>query len=149
MNLNIDVRGDDRVRAMLNRIGSQLADRSLAATAVQAEDYVEAAAAIHSRTGALVQSIYKQRVRPLGWEIGHNRQQAPQAVFVHWGTKPHRIEPRNKKALRFPSANGFRFARGVNHPGYKGDPWLVRAAREAPRNFENHVAQQLRALSTS
>jgi hypothetical protein len=148
VNLDIDVRGDDRVRAMLQRIGAQLASRSLAATAVQAEDYVEAAAAVHSRSGALVQSIYKQRIRPLAWEIGHNRQQAPQAVFVHWGTRPHRIEPRNKKALRFVGAGGFVFARGVNHPGYKGDPWLVRAAREAPRNFEQHVARQLRALST-
>lgn len=146
--INIDVRGDDRTREMLARIGSQLGKRALSQTVVDAEDYVEAAAAVHTRTGALVQSIYKHQLRPLAWEIGHNRQQAPQAVFVHWGTRPHRIEPKNKKALRWAGPAGFRFARGVNHPGYKGDPWLVRAAREAPRHFERHVAQLLRTLSS-
>ena len=148
MNLHIDVRGDDKVRAMLVRIGSQLAQRSLAQTVVEAEDYVEAAAAVHNVTGALVQSIYKNRLRPLAWEIGHNRQQAPHALFVHWGTRPHAIKPSTKKALRWSGQGGYRFARGVHHPGYRGDPWLTRAAREAPRNFERHVAQQLRLLST-
>jgi hypothetical protein len=148
MNLNIEVRGDDRVRAMLARISDQLAQRALAATAVDAEDYIEQEAGKHSKTGALFQSIYKNRLRPLAWELGHNRQQAPHALFVHWGTRPHRIESRERKALRWAGPAGFRFARGVNHPGYRGDPWLRRAAREAPRNFEAHVAQQLRTLST-
>jgi hypothetical protein len=148
MNLNIDVRGDDRVRAMLARISDQLAQRALAATAVEAEDYIEEAAGRHTKTGALFQSIYKNRIRPLAWELGHNRQQAPHALFVHWGTRPHVIKPAAKKALRWAGPAGFRFARAVNHPGYRGDPWLRRAAREAPRNFEAHVAQQLRSLST-
>jgi len=148
MNLNIDVRGDDRVRAMFARINDQLAQRAIAATAVSAEDEIELAVGKHTKTGALFQSIYKTRIRPLAWELGHNRQQAPHALFVHWGTKPHRIAPKNKKAMRWAGPNGFRFARGVNHPGYRGDPWLTRAAREAPRHFEQHVAQTLRSLST-
>jgi hypothetical protein len=31
----------------------------------------------------------------------------------------------------------------VNHPGYKGDPYFVHAAREAPALFEKHVAALL------
>lgn len=148
MNLNIDVRGDDRVRAMLARISDQLAQRALAQTVVEAEDNIDREASKHSKTGAMVQAIYKLRIRPLAWELGHNRQQAPHALFVHWGTKPHRIEPKNKSLLRFVGSNGrWVSSKGVNHPGYKGDLWLVRAARQAPRDFEQHVSRILQDLS--
>lgn len=147
MNLSANLVGDDRVRAMFGRLSQQLAQRALAATAVQAEDEVEREAAKHTRTGALVQSIYKTRIRDLAWQIGHNPRQAPHAVFVHWGTKPHVIRPENKKALRFPSGGVFRFAGRVNHPGYRGDPWLTRAALEAPRIFERQVAAAIRDLT--
>ena len=46
------------------------------------------------------------------------------ALFVLFGTKPHSIKPKDKKALRFTSVNQFVFAKGVEHPGYKGDNFL-------------------------
>lgn len=47
-----------------------------------------------------------------------------------------------KLVLRFAvggGGGGFRFAQFVNHPGYKGDPWLDRAAAEAPKLFEKYI----------
>ena len=52
------------------------------------------------------------------------------ALFVHFGTKAHTIEPKNKKALRWASVGGFVFAKRVEHPGYKGDPFATNAARK-------------------
>lgn len=53
------------------------------------------------------------------------------AIFVHDPTKPHIIRPRSKKVLRFLGADGATvFARQVNHPGTKGQPWLRRALEE-------------------
>lgn len=142
MRLRLDVDGDQAVRDRLVRIGSsprKVLDQAI----VDVEDYIRDEAAKHQRTGALVASVYKRRITD-GWELGHDPRRAPHALFVHWGTKPHKIRPRRKKALRWPSGGaGFVFARGVNHPGYRGDPWLTRAAARAPQMFQARLRVQL------
>lgn len=139
MKLGVQVTGASDVRAELLRIGS-LPARALAITAEEVEVGVEEAAGKHHKTGAakLVQSVFKQKT-PEGWLIGHDPQVSPVALFVHWGTKPHKIRPKpgsGKKALRWPAGGSFAFARGVNHPGYRGDPWMVRQAALAPITFD-------------
>ncbi|MFJ1459741.1 hypothetical protein [Nocardia sp. N2S4-5] len=49
--------------------------------------------------------------------------------WVHDGTAPHIIRPRNTKALRFTVDGRTVFARYVNHPGTRARPFLVNAAR--------------------
>lgn len=142
MKLKLDIAGDQAVRDRLLRIGSS-PRKVLDQTAVDVEDYIRDEAAKHQRTGALVSSVYKRRITD-GWELGHDPRRAPHAVFVHWGTRPHKIRPRHKKALRWPSGGaGFVFARGANHPGYRGDPWLTRAAARAPQMFKARLRVQL------
>lgn len=139
MKLEVKLTGDQELRRQLLQIGQAMAKRALAATAVDAERFIEREAAQHNRTGALVRSIYKRR-DGAAWEIGHDPRVAPYALFVHWGTRPHVIRAKHKKALRWPAGGAFRFAKGVKHPGAKADPWLVRAARQAPLDFRRHVA---------
>lgn len=50
--------------------------------------------------------------------------------FVHEGTKPHRIKPVHRRALRWVGKGRFQFARGVMHPGTKKDPFLYEAFRK-------------------
>ena len=40
----------------------------------------------------------------------------------------------------------FAFAREVNHPGYRGDPWLAEQAAAAPNIFERRVNALLATL---
>lgn len=141
MKVDVQVTGAAAVRAELQRIGS-LPSKALAAAAVDVEDLAEDSAAVHNKTGRLVRSLVRQR-DGAGWLIGHDGQHAPHALFVHWGTKPHKIAPKRKKALRWAAGGVFAFAKGVNHPGYKGDPYFVRAAREAPALFERHLQRML------
>lgn len=150
MKFTQDLAGTDAIRRKLEQIGDKLAKRALAETAEEIEENVGEWAGRHTRpggTGALFRSII---ARPLGdgsqWEIGHDLQAAPHALFVHWGTKPHKIEPKNKKMLRFPVGGQFAFAREVNHPGYKGDPWLADQAAAAPKIFERRVNALLSTL---
>ncbi|WP_395699081.1 hypothetical protein [Aquabacterium sp.] len=138
MKLTTEVSGAEKVRQTLLRIGQQ-PRLALAQTAEDLENYVEDEAAKHNKTGALVRSVYKLRLPDGNWEIGHDRQVAPEALFVHWGTKPHKIKPKRKKWLRWPAFDHYVFAKEVNHPGYKGDPWLKRAAALAPIVFDRHV----------
>jgi hypothetical protein len=105
-----------------------------------AYDNAEAGADVHTKTGALRQSLYNRAI-PEGRVIGHDRNRAPYAAFVLLGTRPHKILPKNKKALRWPAGGKFAFAKAVNHPGYRGDNYLLRAATEAVRQFDRIVRE--------
>jgi len=141
MKLSVSIDGVEQARRTF-KAWSTVHERALAGTAVAVEHIIEREAARHNQSGRLVRSIYKRRIVD-GWEIGHDPRVAPHAVFVHWGTRPHDIRPRQKRALRWASGGAFRFAKKVRHPGTKADPWLVRAAREAPIIFSQRVAALL------
>lgn len=49
------------------------------------------------------------------------------AVYVHEGTRPHRIQARKAKTLQFKIGSQTFYRTAVNHPGTKGNPWLLRA----------------------
>lgn len=141
MKLGAQVTGAEETRRELLRIGS-LPARALAQTAEDTEDFVAIQAAKHNKRGALVASTYLRRVAD-GFDVGHDGQRAPHAIFVHWGTKPHVIAPKKKTTLRWASGGIFHFAKRVQHPGYRGDPWMARAAAQAPRLFNDHIHQLL------
>jgi hypothetical protein len=144
--LTASITGAQDVRRMLLRLGTQLAAKALAQTAVAVERYVELEAGKHTKTGALFQSVRKRQVGA-AWVIDHDLQRAPHAVFVHWGTRPHIIRPKNKKALRWPAGGAFAFAKKVRHPGTKADPWMVRAAALAPAVFRARVEALVKDLN--
>lgn len=52
------------------------------------------------------------------------------ASFVHDGTRPHVIRPRNAQVLRFVVDGRVVFARVVHHPGTRARPFIDRAVRE-------------------
>ncbi len=62
---------------------------------------------------------------------------APYALYVEGGTKPHKIKPRDRKALRFPVAGGFAFAGEVDHPGTKATLFLEHAVEQVAPRLEN------------
>lgn len=86
-----------------------------------------------SRTGALRRSIGLRITREANGDTrGEVFAGASYAKFVHDGTRPHRIEPRRPGGvLRFPAsgagARGVVFARHVDHPGTRANPFLTRA----------------------
>ena len=109
-----------------------------------AYDAMQTGAARHTKTGVLFQSIYNRSAGPERREVGHDPQRAPYAPFVIFGTRPHRIAPKKKKALRWVSGNGFVFAAKVNHPGYRGDDYMQRAADEAVRQMPAIIDKALK-----
>ena len=66
--------------------------------------------------------VWDDNISNLEIEIG-NSKLAPYAIFVHEGTKPHEIRPKNKQALKTP----FGVRKKVNHPGTKANPYLKKA----------------------
>jgi len=88
-------------------------------------------------TGRLAQSIKEDPITSSGplRVSGGVTSNAPYSVFVHQGTKPHVIRPRNASALKFQSGGETVFAASVNHPGTKPRPFLTNALERVLRNL--------------
>lgn len=86
-----------------------------------------------SRTGQLERAVNTRMLNDLSGEVFIDNGIAAYAGFVHNGSAPRRIVPNGKKALRWVKNGAFQFARSVNHPGYKGDPFLYTAADDKKR----------------
>ena len=147
MNLQTSVTGIDEVRAMMQRLTPALTQKALAGTVVNVEDYIRQEAGKHEKTGVLNSSIFKQHQPDGSWIVGHDLQRAKHAVFVIFGTKPHLIEPKNKKTLRWAGGGIFHFAKIVHHPGNKPDNWIERASSLAPQMFAYQVEAQIARIN--
>lgn len=75
----------------------------------------------------------------------------PYAGFVLNGTRPHVIQARNARALRFMSGGQVRFAFRVNHPGTRPNRFPERALAPlmpmVQQRFREIVTDQLRSRS--
>jgi hypothetical protein len=64
---------------------------------------------------------------------------APYGKYVHEGTRPHDIFPKDKSYLRFVGRNGeFVFRKKVHHPGTRAD-MFIREAGMLRREYINEV----------
>ena len=138
--IEVNIQNIEAIRATFARLVPETQTKVLRGLAQVAFDAAQTQVDTHTQTGALARSLRLRSDGEGGWIIGHDQQHAPYAPFVHFGSRPHVIRPREKKALRWPSGQGgrtgFVFAKWVKHPGYAGDPWLVQAADEAVRQFD-------------
>lgn len=143
MAIQIRVNGIDAANGQLRSLPEAIEASVIRQMAQIAYDSAERGADAHTKTGAMRQSLFARAI-PKGREVGHDLQRAPHALFVQFGTRPHVITPSKKKALRWPSGGAFAFAKRVNHPGYRGDAYLARAADDAVRQFAAIVDRALK-----
>jgi hypothetical protein len=95
----------------------------------------EAQRTVPVRSGVLLASLRRNSGRtPTGiyWDVQVGvRGQTGYLSYVLFGTKPHIIRPRRRKALRFIGrSGGVVFARQVHHPGTAANNFMVRALRK-------------------
>ena len=117
-------------RAQMTRTIRGASRRELEATSRRVVNRAKVLAPVD--TGRLRASIRVESRRTLTlrsvYTIGTDVSYAP---FVHDGTRPHRITPRNAGGvLRFRMGGRIVYARYVNHPGTRARPFLDRALRE-------------------
>lgn len=143
--IRLEVAGLDAVEKRLMEVPKKIEHKVLLDMSQIVYDKAHDAIDKHTKTGALRQSLYNRAI-PGGREVGNDPKRAPHALFVHWGSKPHIIKPKNKKALRWSAGGQFVFSKIVHHPGYKGDPYLVNAARDAMRQFDTIVQNALKGI---
>lgn len=80
------------------------------------------------RTGNLRRSIVLGAVTP---RSAQTVARAAYAAAVEYGTRPHTILPRSRKVLKFNVGGREVFARKVNHPGTRPQPFMGPGAAAA------------------
>ena len=140
--IDITVSGLKELFVDLGKLPDAMQDGVMRRMSQIAYDNAQSGAGKHIQTGALFQSVFNRQVTG-GRAVGHDRARAPHAPFVIQGTVPHTIRPKNKKALRWAGPNGFIFAKAVQHPGYRGDPYMVSAADKALAQFQTILDKAL------
>ena len=110
--------------------------------ALQIATVSEAQALVPRKTGHLQRSIRPGRLTD---DYAVVEARTPYAAPVEFGTKPHIIRPKNKRALAWPASSAGRrlsgrrrtnsgrlvFASIVHHPGSKAKPYLIPGAKAA------------------
>jgi len=89
-----------------------------------------------TRTGQLYQSI---NWLPDGDSSATVFANAAHAPYVEFGTRPHIINAKNRKALKFAGGGGFIFRRSVHHPGSKPFPFFYTDMTNRQENIMNAV----------
>lgn len=143
---DIEIRGLNEVIVDLREFPKKFETKVLNQLSQVAYDSAQKGAGRHIVTGALFQSLFNRKEQNAR-RVGHDKNRAPHASLVIQGTIPHFIPPKNKKALRWPvagGAGGFAFSKGHDHPGYKGDPYMDKAAADAFAKFNTILDAALR-----
>lgn len=142
--INVSVSGIDGMAVQLGAVTSNI-DNAILKLAERIHELSVEGADSHYRTGGLMRSLgHGAKKITGGWLIKHDLQVAHYAPFVHWGTRPRIITPKNKKSLRWSARGGFVFSKRVNHKGYKGDPYMIRAAQTALAEFDSMIDKEFK-----
>jgi hypothetical protein len=98
-------------------------------------------------TGRLRDSLRAGKPRVSGAEIissiGSNMPYAPAMEF---GTKPHVIRPKNKKALKFSIGGRMMFRKQVNHPGTAPRGFIQRGITVRLDDYRSSIATAVRGF---
>ena len=148
---HISVDGADVVASRMDSINSNLKKRMEEAMAISVRDIQERARSTHrftTRTGEAERSIEAEVTgsgTSLHGTVGTTRLIT---IYLHQGTRPHDIEPRSKKVLRWTSGGKFVFAKRAHNPGIKKDPFIFNAADAEADNIRARFDAAMNDLDT-
>lgn len=120
--VRLDPRGVERLLSRVGGAGERLLLRRAERVAALARAYAAGHGSIPE--GIIVGPVVDKSVKVISTN--------PHTLLVHNGSRRHPIRPRRSGGwLRFTVGGRVVFAREVNHPGYRGDPFLTDALRDA------------------
>ena len=154
----IELKGVAPLLVDIRKLPDALKDQTIKQVSNLAFESMLKGAARHTKTGGtgrLYASLDNKPIQGGGRRVAHDLSQTQTlwyrggglwsySVFVNFGSRPHVIEPRNKKALRWATPDGFAFSGGHEHPGYKGDNYRDKAIDESIDALKDIVRRTLR-----
>lgn len=146
INISIDENALNAFKAQSDAVKKLIRKQSLAKLADDVFANAMARADEHTKSGVMRQAMYIRKISDLHWQVGIDDALAPYGKWVHDGSRPHTIKPKNRKALRWVKGSNFVFAKKVNHPGYKGDAFFELAVRDEVPRFERWLEREIQRV---
>ena len=138
--MKITIKNVDETFKVLENIDKEKAKKAIGIVTQAVYENVKTLAKPHIVTGTLEKNIRHKIKTEAGiiWIddnnmlVNWNGKRVNYANFVLYGSKPHKIEAKRKKALRFSYKNldEFIYRKSVHHPGYRGDNFLKKAVEK-------------------
>lgn len=147
--IELTITGQEELNQRLQKVAeAEWFDAFLRDLAQETFNDVEQRVARHSKSGVLERSLGSGAIRESDrtFVVKSDGQIAPYNIFLHWGSRPHEIRPKDRKALRWVSGNKFVFAKFTKHPGYSGDPFMVNATQAVLSKFDSMVQRYLKDI---
>jgi hypothetical protein len=96
------------------------------------------------KTGGTAQKWEIERVKPFYYQIINPFGDI--ITFLEFGTEPHEIKPKNKKALRWVDGGKEHFAKKVNHPGFEARRFVQGILNDNAlyNKFKQELAQRIK-----
>lgn len=147
----IKIEGLEAISSKLMSIDNSLAQEIISKVTQDAFSNVKNRAKKHYVTGTMENNIFRiiskksltgvVGIEDNGMMVDLKGKSVNYAIFVLYGTKPHTIKPKDKKAIRYPSVNSFVFSKSVQHPGYKGDNFLNDGVEDTYKNIDSIISR--------
>jgi len=112
-----------------------------------AEQTVQERPGFKRRTGKTQDATTHKVVRLSSGRVVRIENKTKTAVFLEWGTRPHKIRARKARALRFAVGGKVLFRKSVNHPGTKPYKTFYRATFTAYRSLGPLLERDLSSLA--
>lgn len=148
--LGISISGTEEVKLKLKHYHEQFTEHLIRRLTQEVHEEAVKNASVHTKTGTMENNIALKvkgthgevYVEDEGMLVNWRGKPTNYALFVHFGTRPHTILPKKRQALRFGNGGAFKFAKSVEHPGYKGDPFMYNAAKDVFKRL-NQIAKEV------
>ena len=148
--LGISISGTEEVKLNLKHYSEQFPKHLIRRLTQDVHEEAVKNASVHTKTGTMENNIALKvkgthgevYIEDDGMLVNWMWKPTNYALFVHFGTRPHTILPKKRKELRFGGVSAFRFFKSVEHPGYKGDPFMTNAAKDVFRRL-NQIAKEV------
>ena len=138
--MKITIKNVDETFKMLESIDKEKAKKAIGIVTQAVYENAKTLAKPHHITGTLERNIRHKIKTESGvvWIddknmlVDHKGKRINYVNFVLYGTKPHKIEAKTRKTLRFSYKNldEFIYRKSVYHPGYRGDDFLKKAVEK-------------------
>lgn len=154
--IDVEVKGIKALIVALKDLPDELQDRTILKLSQETHEEALKGAARHTKPGggrlyASLDNFQRGNTRVVGHDLNQTGtmwkgQMWSYSVFINFGTRPHFVGPKDKKALRWPlpGGGGFAFSKGHKVKGITADPYMERAQQSALRTLDTIVSRTLK-----
>jgi len=149
--MRIELKNLQETFKILENIDKERANQAIKNVTQDVYENVRFYAKEHHKTGTMEKNIRHSTKTQAGivWIDDDNMlvnwkgKRVNYANFVLFGTRPHEIKPKTKKALRFSYKNldEFVYRKSVHHPGYRGDDFMYKALQKTLSKLDKLIKE--------